>query len=578
MPPKRRPNNDKAETSKLPSIKSKEANPFRLPSDDQIFRLRQEEKERKEEERQTAKTLKIWEKGMKGDNSSRSERMKTLIGDTQVLTMAETGKPLIPDGETAPQQTKTIRRQEKENMTEFIAKKREMFLVQMSLDTKRDEIRKLEEKAQMKEDALQRSEQMLEEDAMRFDAFLKENDQKASDAMKKADEENKRKQEKITQIKQLSQKIQALNSEMSKHREALEDCLRYKEFLDSLTPPEHFEGHQKNLADRQAAIRLENFQRKHKAWEVSRRQMVEQHLKDRQLVRERAKKRITRDEEEEAEQKFRDSIPQPPRAEDEDFVLPWEEPSMYFSNPQQLMDIFAALEEQNLFLIQNSQETQNTLDELRQAYRSTKETMETQTSTLQVQIAELQRQIHNEEVRASVLKAKRASAGELPEADSGRGGVGVSAAAATAIAASTSSEQEKEHWLAVLNARVRTVYERCVADASSKPSTLFMLSQMETKLEQLLANIEKMPQDYVIKAVKEKEKRRRERKREEQQALQERLQEERNRRAIERSMQAPKKRVGRLVMNRSRPIRKNNKDNGDNTNDNANDDELKYLS
>ena len=30
--------------------------------------------------------------------------------------------------------------QEKENMTEFIAKKREMFLVQMSLDTKREEI------------------------------------------------------------------------------------------------------------------------------------------------------------------------------------------------------------------------------------------------------------------------------------------------------------------------------------------------------------------------------------------------------------------------------------------------------
>lgn len=40
--------------------------------------------------------------------------------------------------------------QEKETMADFIAKKREMFLVQMSLDTKREEIRKLEEKAQMK--------------------------------------------------------------------------------------------------------------------------------------------------------------------------------------------------------------------------------------------------------------------------------------------------------------------------------------------------------------------------------------------------------------------------------------------
>ena len=37
------------------------------------------------------------------------------------------------------------RRYEKESMADFIAKKREIFLVQMSLDTKRAEIRKLEE-------------------------------------------------------------------------------------------------------------------------------------------------------------------------------------------------------------------------------------------------------------------------------------------------------------------------------------------------------------------------------------------------------------------------------------------------
>ena len=82
------------------------------------------------------------------------------------------------------------RRKEKENMAEFIAKKREMFLVQMSLDTKREEIRKLEEKAQMKEEALKKSEQMLEEDAIRFDTFLKENDKKAHEAIKKAAKES----------------------------------------------------------------------------------------------------------------------------------------------------------------------------------------------------------------------------------------------------------------------------------------------------------------------------------------------------------------------------------------------------
>jgi hypothetical protein len=43
-----------------------------------------------------------------------------------------------------------------------------VFLIQMSLDTKKQEIKKLEARAHMKEEALRRSEMMLEEDAMRF--------------------------------------------------------------------------------------------------------------------------------------------------------------------------------------------------------------------------------------------------------------------------------------------------------------------------------------------------------------------------------------------------------------------------
>jgi hypothetical protein len=47
-----------------------------------------------------------------------------------------------------------------------------------------------------------------------------------------------------------------------------------------------------------------------------------------------------------------------------------------------------------------------------------------------------------------------------------------------------------------------------------------MLSQLESKLEMLLLDIEHMPLDYVIKAEKEKEKKRRELKRAQQQEQQ----------------------------------------------------------
>ena len=70
---------------------------------------------------------------------------------------------------------------------------------------------------------------------------------------------------------------------------------------------------------------------------------------------------------------------------------------MYFVEPKQLMDIFASLEEQNLFLIQNSQETERTLEELRHAYEETKQSMDSRTESLDAQIKELQLSIQEQE-------------------------------------------------------------------------------------------------------------------------------------------------------------------------------------
>ena len=193
--------------------------------------------------------------------------------------------------------------------------------------------------------------------------------------------------------------------------------------------------------------------------------------------------------------------------------------------------------------------------------------MESKTSSLHDQINELKSQIANEESKVKVLIARR-------EASSGKKDAEMEAFTS---AASGVSQKEKEDLLHELNKKVLSAYEQCNFDASSKPSTLFMLSQLESRLEDLLAAIDKMPVEYVIKAEKEKEKRRRERKREEQQALHEKQQEERNRRAVERSMQAPKKRFGRQVMYRSKPMRKDTHIVNDNDNDEENNDE-KYLS
>lgn len=52
-----------------------------------------------------------------------------------------------------------------------------------------------------------------------------------------------------------------------------------------------------------------------------------------------------------------------------------DEHELWFTDPQQLLDIFAELEEQNLSLIQNSQETEEALEEMRQTIKDTQQKM-----------------------------------------------------------------------------------------------------------------------------------------------------------------------------------------------------------
>ncbi|KAH8088784.1 hypothetical protein JL720_6748 [Aureococcus anophagefferens] len=375
------------------------------------------------------------------------------------------------------------RRQEKENMAEFIAKKREMFLVQMSLDTKREEIRKLEEKAQMKEEALKKSEQMLEEDAIRFDTFLKENDKKAHEAIKKAEKETKLKTDKVQEIKRLNQQIQmkAIKRERQESR-------------------------------RQARI-----QKRRDALEKKRREAYEAQLRLEEAEAAPKKKY--------GAGRRRKSVA---GADPSKAVAPKMPPPV--ATPELDEPLTSQLEEQNLFLIQNSQETEKALEELKQNFEATKEQMDGKTALLKQNIDELELQIGAEENKAAQLRGRlQARAGE------------------------TQGRQEK--LLAQLHEKVRDVYQKCGFDVGSKPSTLFMLSELEARLEQLLDHIETMSED-IMKEEKDKEKKRRERKRQEQQALQDAQQEERNRKSIARSMQAPKKRTGRQVMFRSAPMRR----------------------
>uniref|UniRef100_A0A667WH23 Cilia and flagella associated protein 100 n=1 Tax=Myripristis murdjan TaxID=586833 RepID=A0A667WH23_9TELE len=302
----------------------------------------------------------------------------------------------------------------------------------------RSEIKKLQEAVVKEERRLKRAEQMLEDDTLLFEEFLKENDRNSTEAVKTAEQETKSKLEKMAEIKRLTTEMMSIQSEISKNEEILKDYKRYKEFLFNLSPPEWQEA-QRAKTQTAKALRDRNAQDRRKDMEAEKKSRVQQGKSH----------------------------------QEED------EPELYFSDPQQLLDLLTELEEQNLTLILNSTETEEELEELRQAMETNKKKI----------------------VRWD------------------------------------------DNMLDALSRKVEEVYRCCVDDKKTSLDTLQMLTSIEDHLSMLLDRIEIIPAETLEKVKKIKDKERRIRQREEKQRQQKQHQEERLKKSLERSQADIKKTV-----------------------------------
>jgi hypothetical protein len=512
-------------------------NPFRLPPDDEIFLMRERERNQRAEDREKVKRLKVHEKTTA---SSRIHRIRRLQDDDAPAPMA----PESARGRTGRSADTIGRdpRREKENITDFVEKKKEMFLVQMSLDVKKAEILKLDEKAKMKDDALKKSQAMLDEDVTRFDTFLQANDAKAHKAMKQAEDMTKKKQEKMQRIKQLKSQISVIQSEISKHKEQKEECIKFKTFLEKLTPIE--------WKEKQAQLKQERKQKRRQMWIAKRMEEIEHKMQQEIEAEERAQvekeetqktRRKKREEEEYQREKEREAERRRHRIRrkhpTEDMiekeyqdVSSGEEMPLYFQEPKQLLDIFTALEESNLFLIQNSQETEQALEEVEQKFEETKRVMGAKASKMKQQIAQLEKQIADEKAKCEELKH---------------------------TVSQKRGASEQDQLLKELDASVLEVHTACGFDHDHDPNTLQMLGAIEAKLEELLTQLDEAEAANAAQLdalERSKEKQRRERVRHQRKELQDRKIDERLKASLLRSQAPVHKKIGKQIMFRSAPL------------------------
>jgi uncharacterized protein YpbB len=166
--------------------------------------------------------------------------------------------------------------------------------------------------------------------------------------------------------------------------------------------------------------------------------------------------------------------------------------SLYFKSPQQLLDIFGELEENNLALIQNCQETEETLEELRSKIIETTSKM----------FNFVMQGKGNCEFESTNRVSERGNIQGRRKGQSFRRACKVMCTHTRMFTNGGVSGDSQEKMLNDLNSKVKEVYKRCLGDNDGNLSTLQMLTALENRLEQLFEAIELMPPEKVIEAEK----------------------------------------------------------------------------
>lgn len=532
-------------------------NPFSMPPEAEFFWLHHQNGGKSEAEKAERQKIRVWEKTT---TASRHAATKALREEDLPVLEDLPPKPKAIEEEKPDHVFLTtiatkpsvglldpLRTTEKD-IRQYVAKKREVFLVQMALDVKKSEIIRLDEKARQKEEALTKSQQILDEDTRRFEEFLQKRYEKAQETIKHSEAQTKLKLEKIAQKKQLKRDIANLQSETAKCAEMRTESTRYKAFLEKLTTTD--------WKEKQRELKRARKQQRREQWiegqmtgilakisddERAQERAVEEHEESKKKAGGRRPRKQEQEEERlrlEKERATRRKRFQRRREEEEKRIASAfvevsseEEPELCFKESRQLMETFTELEEKNLFLIQSSQETEQMLDELQLNFQTTKRDLEAKVFTLRDNIKQLDQNINQEKRRGDELKISYEEKAGM---------------------------QTQEEKLADLFTKVQDVYLRCGLSMDHDPDTLQMLGSIEARLEELIHRLEEayhQDSDLVKKLEWQKQKERRELLRQHRQQLSQEKQEERLKISLQRSQNPVFKKAGKQVMYRSPPMR-----------------------
>ncbi|KAM6325278.1 cilia- and flagella-associated protein 100 [Podargus strigoides] len=489
-------------------------NPFRLPSDIDILSIRDKERKKAEAEREMKKTMKIHEK------MTYSTKMKAKQKGCRKALQKEEEEEAREREEILKilqksRLWKTIMKKEKETFLDRIYDRREMLSVKYAVAVKQDEIQRLEKVAKNEERKLKEAEHHLKNDVSKFDEFLKENQESSVQALKIAQKETTAKMKKIQEVQSITFQIEKFRSEISKLTHTLQEYRMYRDLLYQLSPKEWQEEHRKKHTKEKDLKRAFQANEKHTSPPTTAEQgecqgraahsslgqplALSVHLclspgEDLTARMDTASpystsfdidvpssllssKTLELNSLHEIMPQLK-NFPNPPSTrklisledtESETCSDDDEEPELYFTDPQQLLSAFMEMEEENLSFLQNSQETEESLDKVKHTI-TTHESIEEKLAELKQQVATLKSSITKEKERLADLKLKVQL---LPSGE-------------------YKPDEEQDKILTSLNKKVMEVYYHCTGEHETNLQTVQMLMVIEKHLTDLLNRLKSL--------------------------------------------------------------------------------------
>ncbi|XP_032730158.1 coiled-coil domain-containing protein 38 isoform X3 [Lontra canadensis] len=520
----------------------KKDKPYRIFFKD-LFLFKENEMAAKKKEKFINRSMKVYQK------STFSSRMKSRSHLGQVAFYSDTAGGSFEKFGLDP--SLILRLTEgadtKRTLHEFINDQRDRFLLEYALSTKRNTIKKFEKHMVAKERQLTRAEKKLQEDAMAFEEFLRENDQRSVDALKIAAQETINKLQMTAELKKASMEVQAVKSEIAKTEFLLREYMKYGFFLLKLSP-KHWQIQQ--------ALKRAQMRKSRESMNVSLPVLTKLNTTktdgstedprkisfsdDYYVERDRQgkpHKKSTPESKKSSVSSHAESISSEDSSElflenDMDYDL---EPELYFKEPEELLQVLTELEEQNLTLVQYSQDVDENLEDVNKREKLIQDKINSNIEFLLKHKEMLKASCEREEEKAAELelRSRLFSFGEFQ-----------------------SDTQEK--LIDSLSKKINQVYRVCIGDADvGSLNPVQKLVKVESRLVELSDLIESMPKENVEAIERIKQKERRQKLREEKMKEKQKHQEERLRAALERAVAQPKKKLGRRLVYRSKPLSAN---------------------